>query len=281
MTPASERRPRATASPGRGAILAHMRFLGPILLFAVLGGPVGCATTPAPIAVPAFDGPVPTVPERDILALTPGMTRAVNGWPDAPGRVQVDHLNRLLLHGGSGGFSYDAEATLTAAQAFERREGNCLAFANLAVALGRAGGLRVFFQEATTLPSWDATDDTVIVNHHVNAGIDLGRSTVTLDVSVEFAERTTGVRRIDDALAAAHFYSNIGAEALLQEDLPYAYAALHRAIEAAPAASFAWSNLGLVLARNGQAESAKAAYEQAIALKPDNYSALNNLAALL
>jgi Flp pilus assembly protein TadD len=84
-------------------------------------------------------------------------------------------------------------------------------------------------------------------------------------------------RFLQDHEAAALYFNNLGAEALLRADLPTAHAYLVRAIHTAPEMADAWSNLGVVLARNEQLADAEMAYRTALGLDPGERTALANL----
>ena len=54
-------------------------------------------------------------------------------------------LQALQVHGYLAA-EYDAGSTLTAAETFRTRRGNCLSYTNMFVALARAAGLRASYQ---------------------------------------------------------------------------------------------------------------------------------------
>src|SRR4051794_10491152 len=126
------------------------------LVFLLLAG---CATVaPPPVQsvgrAPLLDGQalfgetVPPAEEVDILAVSDPMRAFIV----ANGRdIQVDWLRmKRLLHGmqasGYLDLTYENERTLTAAETFAARSGNCLSFTNLFVALARAANLAAEFQ---------------------------------------------------------------------------------------------------------------------------------------
>jgi Flp pilus assembly protein TadD len=85
---------------------------------------------------------------------------------------------------------------------------------------------------------------------------------------------------VSDKYAAALFYNNKGAEALLDEDYPSSFVNFKAALETYPGLAAAWVNLGIVYARQGRHEQAEAAYLQALGLDGDNATAMTNLVAL-
>ena len=64
----------------------------------------------------------------------------------------------------------------------------------------------------------------------------------------------------------------------LVHDFAGAYRQFERGLTVDPTAALLWINLGVVFVRNAQYDDAERSYRQALALEPDNLSALNNLA---
>ena len=82
---------------------------------------------------------------------------------------------------------------------------------------------------------------------------------------------------IDDLTAMAHHYNNLGAEALMDADLPRAEEQLLIATRLDPAFDKAINNLGVLYMRAGQPERAIETYEAALELHPKNFPILSNL----
>ncbi len=82
---------------------------------------------------------------------------------------------------------------------------------------------------------------------------------------------------ISDREAEAQFYNNLGANALVKNDLPMAYAYFRKAEEIVPGLPYIWSNLGVVFNRNEQVDDAIMAYETALQLDTRHTVSLNNL----
>ena len=145
------------------------------------------------------------------------------------------------------------------------------------VAMAREAGLNAWYREVEIEPEWNALDDTLLVSLHVNAAtVDRGREYV-IDVSRRRAREGERYRKISDREAEAQFYNNLGANALVAQDLPMAYAYFRKAEQTRPGLDYVWSNLGVVYRRNGQTEDAVLAYETALALNERNTVPLNNL----
>ena len=175
------------------------------------------------------------------------------------------------------GFEYDDAFTLTAEQAFDARVGNCVGFANMLVALAREAGLKAEYQEVFRRPEWSTREDTVLLVKHVNVLLHTTSLTYVMDVSGIRINPNARRRVISDDYAEALYLNNLGADALIRNDLPTAWAYLAKAIETEPELTDSWVNLGVVLGRNEQLHDAAKAYRNALALDQYDNAALSNL----
>lgn len=228
--------------------------------------------------VPLVGQPQIPLGDTNVLALSPAMLGFLdNTFTDVPRSQRTTRLARAILEPGALGFSYDALRTLTAAEAFDQRRGNCLAFSNLFVALARHIGLDAWYQEVPLGPQWSDVDGVWLVNLHVNVVVPATNGHWVVDVSGQEMTDNRRARRLTDAEALALYLNNLGAEALLARDLPRAYAYLHKAIGVAPRLPHVWSNLGVAYDRNGQTGDAIRAYEFALQLDPVESRSASNL----
>ncbi|MEE8340223.1 MAG: tetratricopeptide repeat protein [Xanthomonadales bacterium] len=233
--------------------------------------------------IPALENqPLVEIEPVDLLAVSASMQRFIRNYaPEdmARGRkawnLAYAALDPILLN-----FDYDPSLTLTAADTFKQRTGNCLSFSNMFVALAREAGLNAWFQEVKLPPEWSNINETILVSMHVNAVVQDGQSEYVVDVSGAKRAEWTRIRKLSDAEAAAQYYNNLGADALVKNDLPRAFAYFEKAIGIAPDTSYIWSNLGVVYNRNGQREDAKKIYLTALEINPAEAVALNNLHAI-
>jgi Flp pilus assembly protein TadD len=178
-----------------------------------------------------------------------------------------------------GMFSLEyAEVTRTASDTFHDRQGNCLSFTMLFVALARAAGLRASFQSVEVPPSW-AYDGSVVIANHVNSAVRTGGGVEQIvDFNIRPYEGRKHIRRVADTYALGLFYTNLGAEALLRDEHAAALVYFREAAAADPRVAGLWVNLGVLYARNGKYEHAEAAYLRAIEIDGNEPSALANLA---
>jgi tetratricopeptide (TPR) repeat protein len=225
-------------------------------------------------------GPEVQVDDVDILALSPAMhdflDRYVLAYDNPQTRLEL--LTLAITSAGVLNFKYDESSTLTAAQAFDTRSGNCIGFANMMVALARAAGLDAHYQEVFIRPEWsDYEDDTVLLFNHVNVLIETSRMYWVVDVSGISIRPTERRRTLKDSYAKALYLNNIAVDSLLANDLPTSYAYMRKAIESDASATDPWVNLGVLYGRNGQLDDAAFAFNRALAIDPTEHSAMSNL----
>lgn len=271
--------------------------LGTVGLLTVLLTLAACATRPAarpgaPLVDTAelllgsalFDaGPdVDIVPADEVLRIDDDMRRFVAA---EVGRARTtDSVLRRLLAGmharGMESFDYSGMTTRTVSETFHGREGNCLSFTMLFVALARHAGLRVEYQIVSTPPVWSHVNDQVVLSSHINTVIKGISREYYVDFNLTEFNQNYPRREVSDRHAMALFYSNVGAEALIEEAYEKSFVYFREAIRTDPGNPAPWVNLGLLYARHSLHPEAEAAYLQALERDSDNGSALTNLAAL-
>ena len=257
--------------PGRAAFL-----LVGILMLSACATQRLVETTPPPLL---NSGPEIQVADVDVLEVTPEMEAFLERYilPYSDLETRLNLLTLAVTSSGVLGFDYDEARTLTAAQAFDTRSGNCIGFANMMIALAREAGLEADYQEVFRRPEWTSREDTLLLIKHINVVVSSPRYSYVVDVSGAEIKPTERRRIIPDLYAKALFYNNIGAEALLGGELPTAWAYLVTAINTEPGLPDPWINLGVVYGRNEQLSEAELVYETALQIDDSEYSAMNNL----
>ncbi len=187
---------------------------------------------------------------------------------------------RLLAKDGLG-ITYSRDNTGTAREVFDGREANCLAFTNLFVGLARHLGIPVHFLEVRDIESFVREDDLIVHSDHIAVGFGPKHQMTIIDFAAEPGLKYRRITTLSDSEAAALYYSNRGTELLREADIDGAYRWLVDAVRIAPNLSAAWVNLGVAQRRLGQTEEAEASYRQALVINPAEFSAYQNLAALL
>lgn len=260
----------------------------------------GCAApgTSAPAAAAvwqdeAFATPAEPPDPAAIFALDPAM-RAFLDAEIAP-RVRRAGALRALLDAlqshAALQLDYDAARTRTAAEAFERRAGNCLSLVVMTAAFARELGLPIGYQALLGHQTWSRQAGLTVINGHVN--ITVGKRLVDREsifdhgarIRVNFDPlppgREKALRTIGEATIVTMFLNNRAAELLGQGDLDSAYAHAREALLHDVRFAPVYNTLGVIYERRGRTEAAERAYRAALALEDDQRSALGNLARLL
>ncbi len=195
-------------------------------------------------------------------------------------RARIGVLVDLIFDGKDGlDFTYRRWPTLTAAEAFERREGNCLTLVNLFVAMARSAGIPAVFVQVTDYEIFYREGGTIVRSTHVVGGVRLSTGMLTVDFLPDRPKRYRGLREITDERATAYYHNALATEKMLAGDLEGAAPAFARALELDPGFAEIWNNYAILLKRRGDLEGALQALERSHALDRRFLPAMENLAA--
>ena len=221
-------------------------------------------------------------PEQDMLALTPQMREFV----DRHINVELSPIKRwdALVAAISTPGMLDLEYsddTLSAADAFSTRIGNCLSHSALLIALARYAGIRADFHEVDVPPDWTNRAGVLIRWQHINVLVDLGPHGQFL-LDFETAGDTSGFpgEVVSDTRAAAHFFNNLGVEQLQAGNVELAMTHFRRSLAEEPDFLPAWNNLGALYRQQGYPRHAEAAYLHTLTLDGGDLTAMSNLVRL-
>ncbi|MCW8925685.1 MAG: tetratricopeptide repeat protein [Xanthomonadales bacterium] len=242
----------------------------------------GCATQQlvnSQIPPLRVNEPVAQVADVDVVAVSPEMDAFLEQYilPYNSIHTRMTLLMDAVSGNGVLDFDYDDGFTLTSVDAFKTHAGNCIGFANMLVALARKSGIKASYQEVLRRPEWSTREDTVLLVKHINVILEGAGYTYVMDVSGIRISPAARRQVISDSYAKALYFNNLGAEALIRNDLPTAYAYMSRAIETEPNLTDSWINIGVVLSRNGQLADAEAVLKKALQIDGNEYAALSNL----
>jgi len=199
--------------------------------------------------------------------------------PEATSRY--DRLRRLVeLFNDDGPLAlrYDLTSSTDALETLEAREGNCLSFTILFVALARELGVEARVQEVTIPASRSRLEDLAVANRHVVAWGRIDGRTWEVDFGRFSRPDGTPQRLLDDREVAATLASNRGAAKLARgsDGTPE----LRVAVGSVPELAQGWTNLGVALRRAGEHAGAEFAFRQALRAEPGDGSALSGLLRL-
>ena len=243
----------------------------------------------------AFSGPGPTargkqsrsseelpVKAVDILELDKDMASFLvrHVSPKQSPSQQVADLMDAVFGKKGLRIKYDVNATMTAAETFKARSGNCMSFTILFVAMARHIGLDAYFKEVSEVISWDRRGEIIVRNQHMIVEVEIENGHEVVDFLPEAEKRYRAVRRISDERALAHYYNNLGVEALAAKDPERALRFFEFTLAADPEFSYGWTNAGVAHRRSGDFEAAERSHLRALEIDKNGSAAMTNLASL-
>ena len=175
---------------------------------------------------------------------------------------------------------YALVPTRNANQTFRAREGNCISFVNLFVGVARRIRLDPFYVEVQDLQRWSHREGMVVSQGHIVAGMYVRGELRTYDFLPYRPKAYRNFKPVDDLTAAAHYFNNLGAEALMEGDGVRARELLELAHAIMPTFTKAINNLGVAAARGGDRQRAEAIYLEGLEVEPTDVPILTNLARL-
>jgi tetratricopeptide (TPR) repeat protein len=227
-------------------------------------------------------GPLPPLPQVDILALDQPMRDFLELNVDrrAGRELRLRQLVQAVISPGSFGLNY-SDATRTAAGTFAARDGNCLSFTSMFVAMARAVGLRASFQQVDVPPDWEQRGESFVLSRHINVLVDLGDAgQKAVDFNNDDFKTSYDRERVSDRRAEAHYYNNVGVERMQAGDARGAFLYLRRGLQIDPSFAPLWVNLGALYLRAGATGHAEASYLEALRGHDADMVAVSNLARL-
>ena len=183
---------------------------------------------------------------------------------------RLERLNRYLRAPGGLAFQYDADATRTAAQAWDARGGDCLSYAHLFNALARALGVGVHYVRYREAEGYEERDGQFVAVTHVGTLYSDFKTTALVELSGRAPSwRVSDYELLQDDEALALHLSNHAAGLLARGDAPGAERVLRLLVDAAPGLPELHANLGVALMRQGRHAEALALLERAAERFPE------------
>jgi Flp pilus assembly protein TadD len=222
------------------------------------------------------------LPQADILGLSADMRQFLADYVDrrSSSALRLHQLAWAVTSDASFGLEYTT-TTRTAAETFAARDGNCLSFTNLFVALAREAGLKARFQQVEIPPDWEQRGETYVLNRHINVLVELASGErQAVDFNLEDFKTSYERHVVPDRRAEAHFYSNLGVEKLQADDFRAAFLYLRKGLDIDPGFAPLWTNLGALYSRAEFPALAEASYLEALRLDAGDMVAISSLARL-
>lgn len=203
-------------------------------------------------------------------------------------KATLENLVSDIFHKSEEGLAYRGQANYTANQAFENQEANCLSLSIMTFALARYAGYDAQFYQVDIPEYWTRQQGFSLLNGHINLrviepalpNVATDRYFVDVDFDPQAMRQLFPRVPVSRDKVVAMFYTNKGADALIQGSYTKAYAYLRAAVKLAPDFGQAWVNLGVLYRKAGHLDYAEQAYNQVLSIEPDNLTALENKAIL-
>lgn len=271
-----------------------------LLVVCLLVGLSGCSSSTPDVAVenPALqDSLFPDYTlfkvesEQEIFALSEQAQAFVKQgvWPHDTEEANIRALMRQIFDHSEMGLLYRGEANTVANDTFLNQSANCLSLSIMTYAMAEYAGFDAQFYEVRIPEYWTRRDGFSLLNGHINLRVSIPEEAGTRRLKTEFVDvdfdpqevRNHFPREpISKSLAVAMFYTNKGADALIQSSYSKAYGYFRRAALMEPEFASVWVNLGVLYRMHGDYDAAEASYRRALALNDDNLTAWENLAIL-
>jgi Flp pilus assembly protein TadD len=215
------------------------------------------------------------------LVMTEGMYEAAKEIGGVGGATEkLDRLQNAFFDQTTFPFHYEYRGTFTAIEAFVRRQGNCLSFTNLFVAMGRSLGAPVTTALVKRVRGSEKEGDLIIVNNHVVATLLFAPDKRYYDFDRRPHEKPQGFEPLDDLWITALYLNNRGADELRAVHPDIALRYFQYATKLAPEFAPAWGNVGVARRRLGNIPGAFEAYRRALEISANEPTILGNLASL-
>ena len=208
-----------------------------------------------------------------------------NGLTDD--RAKMRAIVRTIIERTGLSIAYDWLSNKTAKEVFYEGRGNCLAYTNLFVGMGREVGIRAVYVNVTTIERITREAEVIVNNGHITGGLILGPDVIVIDFTRTPEREYMGPVVIDDLEAIANFYNNQGflygyfteteGDAIGFDPQEKEMEMYRLSLEILPSFLRARNNLGVALKRRGRMEEAIVEYKTAIEIDPKFAEAHSNL----
>jgi len=227
----------------------------------------------------------------DALAITPAMEEyAQTKLRFSPGRVDTEDRRVALVSAmykkGELKLDYDATQTLTAAQAFESKRGNCLSLVLLTAVMAKQVGLPMHFQSVIGTTDWQKSDYFFMSVGHVNLALEsipnqfelhtFSPYSVVVDFLPPDKAYVLDTIEISEQTVLAMFANNRAVETMIQGNVDDAYWWARAAILEDQKYVNAYLTLGVIYRSLHRSDYAESVLEAIAKYEPNNTTMLTN-----
>ena len=236
-----------------------------------------------------FAPPSEPIDPADAMAVSPEMRQYLA--TKIPNVARHSDRKRLLIDAlynkDELRLEYDAAQTRTAAQAFNARQGNCLALVMMTSALAKELGLAVRYREVLGTDELERFGDIYLSVGHVNLSLDDRPShngivgialedSLTVDFVPSRNAQVSRTRPIREQTVIAMYLNNRAVEVLTRGDVTGAYWWVRQSIQEDPEYTSAYLTLGVVYRKHRRPDLADPVLARVTEREPGNIRAITN-----
>jgi len=226
-------------------------------------------------------GPLPeaALPDTNPLEISPEMEQFVAsqiGFGLAP-KQRLQLLVSAIFQDKEMNFTY-SPVSRSASETFSHRNGNCLSFTLMFIAMARYLNLDAQFCEVHIPPAFTKRGESVVLIQHLKPVVFIAGQAYAVDLFPAIIPIGLGGQIVPDKRGFAHYFGNQGIAELGNGNFTLADSCFKKALELDATAFSAWINMGTAQFRAGNMAEAENCYHKALALSPKNPAAMNNLA---
>jgi tetratricopeptide (TPR) repeat protein len=220
-----------------------------------------------------------TLPDANPLEISPEMEQFVAsqvGFGLAP-KQRLHLLISAIFQDKEMNFAYTS-VSRSASETFRHRNGNCLSFTLMFIAMARYLDMDARFCEVQIPPAFTKRGEAIILIQHLKPVVFIAGEAYAVDLFPAIIPIGAEGQIVTDQRGFAHFFSNQGVAELGNGNDDLAYASFKKALALDDTAFSAWINLGTAHFRAGNMVEAENCYRKALALSPKNPAIMSNLA---
>jgi Tfp pilus assembly protein PilF len=204
---------------------------------------------------------------------------------------QRDNLSSLLgaiFNRSELSLGYLASANTIASDTFHQQQANCLSLTIMMYAMTEELGMQATFQEILIPEFWTLRNGNTLLNGHINLRISPATvknkqssdGAYIVDFEPQRGLNKFTIKPLKKSEVISFFYTNKGADWLINGEPDKAYAYLRSALKENSQSTIAWLNMAVLYSRQGFKDEAEISYNNALKIDPSHNTVIENLARL-